>query len=205
MKKLNRNVPSVYFCLLVVSAVILYLFPVAWQQDLYASIGEWRDGQYLLALVHLITYQFCHANTSHLVGNFFFFFAPAAYLEKRLGAFKFLVFYLLVGIASAAMFMLATAVSPFGLVAAALGMPVYLLGASGSIFGCFTYALMLYGRESWWKAVIVGGAFLAFVVPQFLAAISSVVEPGAVAYFGHLGGCVGALFLGYFITPSDRR
>lgn len=160
------------------------------------ALCAYQDDGLLLMLPRLITYQFMHANLAHFAGNFLFFLAPALYLEKRLGKLRFLATYLLCGAAGALMFIL---------IQKATGAPNEpLLGASGSIFGVITMALIVWGKEDWWKAVVAVSIAGYVVLPQLLMSFLDVLMPNGVCHQGHLGGMIFALFLGNFFRSKKH-
>ena len=109
----------------------------------------------------LITFQFLHANPSHLLWNMvgLYFFGPP--LERTLGRWKFLAFYLVCGVIAGMCFLALAQWYPYN----------RLVGASGGIFGCLmgcailfpdmivlifpirwvtAFLVLLYGLSIWW-------------------------------------------------------
>ncbi|MBV9128290.1 MAG: rhomboid family intramembrane serine protease [Verrucomicrobia bacterium] len=85
---------------------------------------------------HLFTYQFLHGGWMHLLGNLWFLWVFGRSVEHRLGSARFLVFYLLCGVAAG--LAQVSGSSP--------GLPVPIIGASGAISGVLGGYLMLYPR-----------------------------------------------------------
>ena len=108
-----------------------------------------------LQIWRLITYQFLHASTMHLLWNMIFLYFFGAMLEKNFGSKRFLIFYLVCGMAGGIVYPVLVGI---GLLAAAP-----LVGASGAIFGVIVGAAILYPKTR---------VLLAFVFPVSLAVIA---------------------------------
>jgi membrane associated rhomboid family serine protease len=143
----------------------------------------------------LMTYMFLHADIFHLLGNMIFLFVFGDDIEEAMGALRFIVFYLLCGIAGALAFTLSDPQSS-----------VPLVGASAAISGIIAAYLMLrpcakirvllsyfvVKLSAFW--VIGGWAILQ------LFQLASQTDDG-VAYWGHIGG----LIAGAALFPLLRR
>jgi membrane associated rhomboid family serine protease len=155
-----------------------------------------------------ITSMFLHGGWGHLLGNAMFFWVFANNVEDSMGRARFLVFYLVCGLAAAAAHI---AVQP--------GSPVPTVGASGAISGIMGAYVVLYPRVRvnmlfffgffirvipmpawavliWWFAtqVLLG-------LPQLMRLDRDV--SGGVAVWAHVGGFVaGALLIKVF---ENRR
>jgi membrane associated rhomboid family serine protease len=207
MTKLLRKIkcPSVFFCLTTIAALCL-LLPDHTVEHLAANTRDFTDHHYLLGILHLITYQFMHANLDHFKYNFLFALAPCIYLEKRLKSLKFLLFYLFAGIISALVFIVAMQHSDVNELFEAMGMGINLVGASGSIYGCMMLASLLWGIENIYNAILSLMFVLFFVSQQIVLAITSLHQPVSVAYWGHVGGIISAfLVLPLFLTKLRKH
>ena len=147
----------------------------------------------------LITYMFLHGDWWHLAGNMLFLWVFGDNVEDAMGSLRFIVFYLLVGVAAG----LAHAY-------ANLGSPVPLIGASGAIGGVVGAYLMLYPRVRMWSlafmriplklpAYLVIGAWFATQVFFLLGGI----EDGT-AWWAHIGGFVAGVFLVVIFKRADQ-
>jgi membrane associated rhomboid family serine protease len=143
----------------------------------------------------LFTSMFLHANLIHIGGNMLFLWVFGNNVEDRMGRFRFLLFYLLAGIAAAYTQTL-------------LGGPdrIPLVGASGAIAGTLGAYIVMFPHARVLTAVffffitlvelpalIVLGLWFAL---QFLSGVGSLGSDvsGGVAFFAHIGGFVfGAL------------
>ena len=146
----------------------------------------------------LITYQFLHGSPLHLVGNMLFLWVFGDNIEDATGHVKFLVFYLLCGIA--------------GGVAHAVMSPasqIPLIGASGAVAGVIAAYLVLHPRVRVWvlafrfiplriSAMWVLGAW---VLTQFVMLF--IPDTGPVAWWAHIGGLIaGALLIVFMRRPG---
>jgi membrane associated rhomboid family serine protease len=148
------------------------------------------------------TAMFMHGSLVHLLGNMLFLWIFGNNVEDRMGRGRFLVFYLLAGLAALA---LQVAFDPSG--------NVPTVGASGAIAGVLGAYIVLYPRARVWTWVfIVVLPLRAFwvlgywFVLQALGGATDVAETGegGVAYFAHVGGFVfGLLFVRLFARRED--
>jgi membrane associated rhomboid family serine protease len=156
--------------------------------------------------VTIFTAMFMHGGWLHLFGNMLFLWIFGDNVEDRFGHVKFLIFYLLTGIAAT---LAQYWVSP--------GSGVPNVGASGAIAGVLgAYILMfpqsrvnvLVGRQIMqMPAVIVLGAWILLQLVSGVGTIAYTDESanvGGVAYMAHIGGFVAGLLLTYLFRGSDR-
>lgn len=174
-----KKVP-VYIWLFLVSTVVIFL-PASVQMAMTAGPDMFS--------YRLITYQFVHAGTGHLLGNFLLGMPSALYLERRLGKKRFLSFFLLAGIGSALWFLLGMVVGN-------------LAGSSGSIFGVFAYSLILWAREGRWQQAMAILLAVFMIAPEISASMNFSFD--SVAHAGHVGGVVAAPSLTNYIKPIKR-
>jgi membrane associated rhomboid family serine protease len=138
----------------------------------------------------LITYQFVHGDVLHLIGNMLFLWVFGDNVEDAIGHVRFLVFYLLCGIAGALLHVMLT------------GEPsAPLIGASGAIAGVVGAYLVLHPHVNVWvlvlrfiplriRAIWVLGAW---VLMNVLFAVLP-FDP-EVAWWAHVGGIVAGILL----------
>lgn len=107
---------------------------------LLASFGYFSFDRALNAieLWRFISYQFCHANIEHIVVNIMGLLLAGPIVEERLGRVRYLVFYLLCGVAGPIAHLV------FGLLGI-MSVNIYtpLVGASASIYGVLIAAAMI--------------------------------------------------------------
>jgi membrane associated rhomboid family serine protease len=111
--------------------------------DLMGPLQHWGYFSTVEAVKHVqawrfFTFQFLHASPMHLIGNMIgmYFFGPI--VEAHFGSRRYLAFYLLCGLAGAAMYMLLAAAHVL-----VTGPDVPLIGASAGIFGLLVGAAMI--------------------------------------------------------------
>lgn len=155
--------------------------------------------------VTILTAMFMHGGWLHLFGNMLFLWIFGDNVEDRFGPAKFLVFYLLAGIAgSLAQFALA----PHSTVPN--------VGASGAIAGVLgAYLLMfpqkrvnvLLGRQIVaMPAIIVLGAWIALQLVSGVGTIAYTDESanvGGVAYMAHIGGFAAGFLMAFLFRGES--
>jgi membrane associated rhomboid family serine protease len=144
----------------------------------------------------LITGMFLHGGWEHLLGNMIYLWVFGDDIEEALGPLRFVIFYLLCGIASALAF-----------VALNMDATTPLIGASGAISGVLAAYLMLrpcakvsvfilraiIRVRAYW--VIGGWALLQVVL------LANKTDDG-VAYLAHVGGLAAGALLFLIMRPS---
>jgi rhomboid family protein len=152
----------------------------------------------------LVTSMFLHGGWAHLGGNMLYLWIFGDNLEKRMGHLRFLVFYLICGLAAGLAHVLTNPRSD---------MPT--VGASGAISGVLGGYLVLFPRNRV-RVLSRGGiiyvpawVMLGFwILIQFIsgaASISNTAETGGVAYMAHVGGFVAGLVLVSFFAGRRLR
>jgi membrane associated rhomboid family serine protease len=153
----------------------------------------------------LFTAMFMHAGWLHLGGNMLYLWIFGDNVEDRFGHVKFLVFYLVCGLAAT-----------FAQLVFNLESTIPNLGASGAVAGVLgAYILLLPQakikvlqgqRVVQVPALIVIG--LWFVL-QFFSGVGSIAatttDTGGVAYMAHIGGFVAGFALTFLLRGSDPR
>ena len=144
----------------------------------------------------ILTSMFMHGSWSHIIGNMLFLWVFGNNIEDSMGHLRFLVFYLVCGVAAALAHIF---LSP--------GSQIPAVGASGAISGVMGAYIVLYPRariRTWippffflsLNAFIVLGYW--FVIQLFTGVASfgaRMGEQGGVAVWAHVGGFVAGLLL----------
>ena len=151
-----------------------------------------------------LTSMFLHGGWLHLIGNMWFLWVFGNNVEDSMGRFRYIVFYLLCGLAAAATQTLLNPASPIPMV-----------GASGAISGVMGAYVLLYPRVRVHMLVILVIFITRIQVPAFVmvgywfllqllgGAAALGQEGGGVAFGAHVGGFVaGVLLVGLF---KDRE
>ena len=149
---------------------------------------------------------FMHAGWLHLLGNLLYLHVFAPPLEDRLGRFRFLVYFLLMGVGGNLAHGYASALGLLGQGG------VGVLGASGAIAGLLAFSLVrLYDarvRIGWWVfAPLAGqnragktlvpllGAVALWLVLQVVETLTATVTGTSTSFAAHFGGFATGLFL----------
>jgi membrane associated rhomboid family serine protease len=193
----RRTIPIMTYALIIVNVLVFLLEQVGGDQFIYNWAFTPADflsnpGVYWITI---FTSMFLHAGWMHIIGNMLYLWIFGDNVEDRMGHFRFLIFYLLCGVAATAAQLYATA-------AADLSIPN--LGASGAIAGVLASYLILFPRQR------VRVFFIARVIPLpsivvigiwFLLQIFSqlgTTSGDGVAYMAHIGGFIAGLVLTFF-------
>src|ERR671918_2887566 len=140
---------------------------------------------------HLLTHMFLHGSWMHLLGNMWFLWLFGNNVEDSMGRLRFVVFYLLCGLAAAA-----------GQIVTSPGSAIPMVGASGAISGVMGAYLVLYPRVRVFAIVPLGFFVTSLALPAwvmlgywfFIQFVSGLVsmggEMGGVAFWAHIGGVV---------------
>ena len=147
--------------------------------------------------VAVLTSMFMHGGWLHLIGNMWFLWVFGNNIEDAMGHGRFVVFYLLCGVAAAAAQVLMAPHSA-----------VPMVGASGAISGVLGAYLLLYPRVRVHVLVFLGFFVTTIVLPAYLMlgywALLQVLgglpslgarDVGGVAFFAHIGGFLTGLLL----------
>ncbi len=138
--------------------------------------GEWW---------RLVTAVFLHAGVVHLAFNMLALWFLGSAMEQALGTRRFLLLYLVSGLAGSAGAILLT--DPFA----------YTVGASGAIFGTMGALIVL---EYLATGTLAGQAMGLLVVNLAITFTIPSISKG-----GHLGGLVGGVAAGYALMRLERR
>lgn len=156
----------------------------------------------------IFTSMFMHGGFFHLAGNMLYLWIFGNNVEDNMGHGRFLVFYLLCGVAAA---LAQTAVS--------LNSRVPLLGASGAIAGVLGAYLLMFPNAQvetllffgWFVRIVrLPAVFVLswWIVIQFFQGLLSLGVPaasGGVAWFAHIGGFVAGVILVPFFRRREPR
>lgn len=148
----------------------------------------------------LLSYMFLHGDMLHLASNMLFLWVFGDNVEDAMGHIKFLIFYVLCGVA--------------GGLAHAMAMPASklpLVGASGAVAGVIAAYLILHPRVMVWVLAFrfiplrIPAAWVLglWVVTQFVMVL--VQQADQVAWWAHIGGmAAGAVLILFMRRPGVR-
>jgi membrane associated rhomboid family serine protease len=150
-------------------------------------------------VISFLTFMFLHGGFVHLLGNMWSLYIFGDNVEDRLGHLRYLMFYLLCGLASGVSHLVLNWDSK-----------IPTIGASGAIAGVMGAYFILYPRAKVLTLVPIFFFFQFFELPaffflgiwflfQFLSAAGASAEAGGIAWWAHIGGFVfGIVFLKLF-------
>jgi membrane associated rhomboid family serine protease len=175
-------------------------------------LGQASNGRLVYAHVHhvpviasVLTAMFMHGSWEHVLGNMLFLWIFGNNIEDRIGRRRFLLFYVIGGLAAALLQFLA---GP--------GSDVPNIGASGAIAAVLGGYLVLYPRAS----------VITYIPPIFFVPLPAVLfligwillqvyaagavqvgtAGGGVAYYAHIGGfAFGLLTIRWWVGRNERR
>lgn len=140
----------------------------------------------------LLTSMFMHASWMHIIGNMLYLWIFGDNIEDRLGPVKFLLFYLVCGLAAGAAHIVFSASSV-----------IPSLGASGAIAGVLGAYLILFPKKNVrvlmarqivnMPAFMVLGLWIALQIFSQIGVSGS--QSSGVAYLAHIGGFVAGVVL----------
>ncbi len=151
----------------------------------------------------LVSYMFLHGGWMHLIGNMLFLWVFGDNVEDSMGHLRFLVFYLLCGVAAALAHIYWSPSSETPLV-----------GASGAIAGVLGAYLVLHPKAQVWvllfmripvrlPAMWVLAGWIGFQIFSAYATGSAVEGGESVAWWAHIGGFIAGVLL-VFVFRSRR-
>ncbi len=161
-----------------------------------------------LHISSLFTSMFLHAGWMHLIGNMLFLWVFGRNLEDLIGSWKFLLFYLICGLAAAVVHVM---FNPYS------RMPT--IGASGAIAGVMGAYLIKFPRARIITLVPIFFFITTMEIPaaflllwwfaiQFFSGFGSLGENdysgGGTAWFAHIGGFVVGMLLIRAFPPKPR-
>jgi membrane associated rhomboid family serine protease len=176
------------------------------------DVGTFIDGAPAVVRVHhvpvlltLVTSIFMHGGWGHVLGNMLFLWIFGNNIEDRVGRRRFLLFYLLGGLAAAGLQLVAGPSSD-----------VPNIGASGAIAAVLGGYLLLYPTAAvitfippfFFLPLPAVFFLIGWFVLQIVAANSVQVGDagGGVAYFAHIGGFVfGLLTIRWWVRQNEPR
>ncbi len=152
----------------------------------------------------LLTSMFMHASWMHIIGNMVYLLIFGDQIEDRLGHVRFLLFYLLAGVAAGWAQVLSSPSSILPCVGAS-GAIAGVLGAYLVLHPTNTIQVLLFRSIVPMPAIVVLGFW---GVLQVMGHLGNPSEQGGVAYMAHLGGFVVGVGVGLalrlFTSPRGR-
>lgn len=147
--------------------------------------------------------MFMHSGWAHLLGNMLYLWIFGDNVEDRFGKVKFLIFYLVAGVAAT-----------FAQLFFNPGSNLPNVGASGAIAGVLGAYILFFPNEKirvlvgqgviqLSALIVIGFWFLLQFVSEFSSA-STDADTGGVAYMAHIGGFVAGLLIAFLFKATER-
>jgi membrane associated rhomboid family serine protease len=162
----------------------------------FGSQGLPSDLVAIPAPLSVLTSMFLHGGFMHLIGNMLYLWIFGNNVEDAMGHVRFILFYLLTGIAASMTHFLMDVDST-----------IPTIGASGAISGVLGAYILLYPRAQVMVLIFLGifirlmyipaGIVLGFyfILQIFQGTMTWGQEGGGVAWFAHIGGFIAGLLL----------
>ena len=203
----SRTTPFVTIALIALNVLVFLRMPPVDTPTFELFIRTWGVTPADFNLAAVGTSMFVHAGVGHLFSNMLFLWIFGDNVEDRMGHGRFLVFYLLCGLAAAVL-----------QGAFEAGSRIPMVGASGAIAGVLGAYLVMFPHSRVLTlvfitfieipAVILLGLWFATQLLSGLGTLA-VVRPedmGGVAFWAHAGGfAAGALLVFLFRRPERMR
>jgi rhomboid family protein len=201
----RRTFPLVTYALIVLN--VLFFFVELSGGDAFIARWAFVPSRFLANpgadFLTIFTSMFMHAGWVHLGGNMLYLWIFGDNVEDRFGHLKYLIFYLLCGIAAT-----------FAQMAFSMGSDLPNLGASGAIAGVLGSYIFMFPQEQVRvligrtvtpvSALIVIGAWIVLQLFSGVASIASATDTGGVAYMAHVGGFLAGLVLTFLFRGNSR-
>ena len=201
----RRTTPVVTFVLIGLNVLVFLVELSGGDQFIteWAFVPERFSAHPAANIATVFSAMFMHGGWLHLGGNMLFLWIFGDNVEDRLGHFKFLVFYLLAGIAAT--------LSQYA-IAPELGVPN--VGASGAIAGVLGAYILMFPQAR--VNVLVGRQIVAmpafavlglWIVLQLVSGVGTIANTdesaGGVAYMAHIGGFGAGLLMAFLLRGSS--
>ena len=199
----RRTVPLVTYGLIVLN--VLFFFVELSGGDAFIMRWAFVPSRFLANPVGdfltLFTSMFMHAGWVHLGGNMLYLWIFGDNVEDRFGHVKFIIFYLISGLAAT-----------FAQLAFSLDSNVPNLGASGAIAGVLGAYLVMFpqGRVQVLMgrgiipvpALMVIGLWFVLQLFSGIGSIGGTTDTGGVAYMAHIGGFIAGFVLTFLFRDN---
>jgi len=203
----RRTVPIVTYALIALN--VLFFFVELAGGDAFINKWAFVPSRFLANpgadFLTLFTSMFMHAGWLHLGGNMLYLWIFGDNVEDRFGHVKYLIFYLVCGLAAT-----------FAQLAFSTGSNIPNLGASGAIAGVLGSYIVMFPQEqvkvllgttvsSVSALIVIGG----WIVLQFFSGVASITsaaaDTGGVAFMAHIGGFVAGVILTFLLRGNSAR
>ncbi|RMF62088.1 MAG: rhomboid family intramembrane serine protease [Calditrichaeota bacterium] len=213
----RRNPPFVTWGIIVAN-VLVFMYEISLPPEyLELFVRKWgvipaiyTTGYWMLepmVYISLFTNMFLHGGWTHIIGNMWTLWIFGDNVEDRLGKGKFLLFYILSGIAAS---MTHIVFNPHSTIPA--------IGASGAIAGVMGAYLIMFPQSRVITLVPVFFLPMFFEIPAVIYlgvwfvsqlfsgtfAILASTSGGGIAWWAHIGGFIAGIILRFILGPTPR-
>jgi len=195
--------------LLIVMNLVIFLYELSldpYSQNHFMAVWALTPARF--HAIDLLTTMFRHAGWMHVLGNMWFLWVFGDNIEDALGHGKFLLFYVLCGVAAGLTHVLLNA-----------GSRLPTVGASGAIAGVMGAYLVKFPRNKITTLIFFGFVFFVDVpaivmlgywfLIQVFSGVGTVgytnVSQGGTAWFAHIGGFITGMILMRLMAADDRQ
>src|SRR6266571_2942301 len=205
----SRTTPYITITIIVLNA-LAWLFEVSLPHDvLNEFLTIYGVVPAYFSWPTLITSMFLHGSWSHVIGNMWYLWIFGDNVEDRVGHGRFIVFYLVCGIAAG-----------LGQIAMDPASTLPTIGASGAIAGVMGAYFVLYPRSRvltliplffWWEIfelpalVLLGFWFLMQLFSAGAIAATAHSAGGGVAFMAHVAGFVAGMIVAFALRQREIR
>lgn len=210
----SRSFPVVNWLLIIANVMAFFLLLTTGRHAdaIVATLGvvpaRLLSHPTLFQLLTVLTSMFLHGGWAHLISNMLALYIFGDNVEDRMGSGRYLLFYMLCGVAAAGVHIVFNPTST-----------VPTIGASGAISGVLAAYLILFPTARvitlvpmfflpWFveipAVIYLGGWFLSQLLNGVLTVVTGAQAFGGVAWWAHVGGFVAGLILVRLFTQRYR-
>ncbi len=212
----QQYVAKATYILILVNVLVFYLFQLTAPEQFIANnlIFLPLEPSAFNIPLSMISALFLHGGQGHLWGNMLFLWAVGTVVERRIGTIRFVIFYLISGIAGNLLYLASCA---------AIDNPAHILGASGAISGVMgLFAVRCYFKSMTFPLPLLGIFSLIFPV-SLKVTLNSLVIIGLfvladlgggleqlqganhsnIGHFAHLGGVIAGILLAFLFKMNE--
>ncbi len=199
----RRTVPVVTYALIAINVLFFLVELIA--GDAFIETWAFVPTRFLASpggdFITIFTSMFMHGGWLHIGGNMLYLWIFGDNIEDRFGHLRYLVFYLVCGVAAT-----------FAQMAFSMGSSIPNLGASGAIAGVLGAYVLLFPQRrvtvmvgvgvTRMPALIVIGLWFVLQLFSGIGSIAATADTGGVAYMAHVGGFIAGFVLAFLLRGN---
>ncbi len=182
--------PFVNFLFIIINVVVFFVSLSAFES--FINTYGFKPAEF--SLLTLFTSMFLHGGIAHIFGNMWFLYIFGDNIEDKFGHFKYIVFYILSGIAASILHFILN-----------INSNIPAVGASGAISGVLGAYIVLFPKA---KVHVIGRFYSGKVSAFFMLGIWFLFQlisgtfslfgaQSGIAFFAHIGGFVFGVFVAW--------